>query len=408
MSGQDCIVETRRLRDESSGETVTIDVESSMMTDALMTRASLTTRAAILTIGIWIAVSGLILLPLPVTGTPLTAALALNVVTAAMLGLAASAGLFVLARSVQPQRPLFRYGWLTMGVLFSALVLALVDASKDAVLRRTLQPDAPPIRIELQTSTNLLVFSLILAMIAAMYSVLIDQEALARRERELADARQAAAEAKLAATQAQAAATGARLDALRYQLNPHFLFNTLNGISSLVMSERRDDAEGMIAKLSQYLRLTLTTRADPMLSLEDELALITNYLEIESFRFRDRLTVEIDCPSSLLSLRVPSLLLQPLVENAIKHGVAPTSRPVTLSIAVRTEGDVVAITVCDDGGGAGSKPVLENGLGLGLENVRQRLLFAYGEKAGVTAAPLSPGYRVTLRAPLSSVAAQAA
>ena len=166
----------------------------------------------------------------------------------------------------------------------------------------------------------------------------------------------------------------------------------------MVVTNRPEAAEGMLTKLSDFLRGTLTARPEALIPLEDELASVANYLEIESLRLRDRLSVAVECPSELLDRPVPSFLLQPLVENAIKHGVTPTSRPVTVTIDVRDEGDALRIEVRDDGGAAGPSAATA-GFGLGLSNVRERLRTVYGTAARVVTGRLDPGYRVTLILP---------
>ena len=211
--------------------------------------------------------------------------------------------------------------------------------------------------------------------------------------------RERASRAELAAARAESAATNARLAALRYQLNPHFLFNTLNAISSMVVTNRPAAAEGMLTKLSEFLRGTLASRPDAMVPLEDELASIANYLEIEGFRLRDRLTFEVDCPPELADEPVPSFILQPLIENAVKHGVAPTSRPVTITVRATEDGDgKLLIAVSDDGGGTA---VIAAGFGVGLANVRERLLSVYGLDAELRTERLSPGFSVTMAIPMT-------
>src|SRR4028118_477353 len=125
-------------------------------------------------------------------------------------------------------------------------------------------------------------------------------------------------------------AQDAQLRALRYQINPHFLFNTLNSLSSLVLTQRTDTAERMIMNLSTFFRTTLSADPTADVSLEEEIKLQRLYLDIEQIRFPDRLRVEVDVPEPLLAARVPVLLLQPVVENAVKYGVARSRGAVTL------------------------------------------------------------------------------
>lgn len=198
--------------------------------------------------------------------------------------------------------------------------------------------------------------------------------------------------------QALAAAQHAQLAALRYQLNPHFLFNTLNAISAMIVTRRNEEAEVMTDKLSSFLRASLASDPTELIPLDQELSLIEDYLEIESIRFGERLHIEIDCASDACAVPVPSFLLQPLVENAIKYGVAPSLEPVNIRVTGRTDGDALVVTVEDNGRGAGAA-VKTGGTGVGLQNIRQRLTALYGDAASLTASRRSPGFAATIRLP---------
>jgi signal transduction histidine kinase len=190
----------------------------------------------------------------------------------------------------------------------------------------------------------------------------------------------------------------AEIRALRYQVNPHFLFNTLNSLSSLVMTGRTGEAEAMIMNLSTFYRTSLS--GDPMddVPLAEEVRLQRLYLDIEAVRFPDRLKTEIDVPEELMPLCVPGMILQPLVENAIKYGVSKANRPVTIAITARSERGKLVLTVADDGKGPGD--CAEHGTGVGLANVRDRLQARFGSKAGlVTHAPKGGGFVVTVAMP---------
>jgi hypothetical protein len=190
----------------------------------------------------------------------------------------------------------------------------------------------------------------------------------------------------------------AQLAALRYQLNPHFLFNTLNSISSLVGEERNADAETMLLNLATFIRSTLTEEPGGTISLREEIELQRLYLAIEQARFGERLKVAIDLPFQLSGVRVPALILQPLVENAIHHGVARSEAPMTVRIAAMDRGERVALLVEDDGKGGPAKP--GEGTGLGLANVEARLRVHFGGQASLTAAPVpGGGYRAELAFP---------
>ena len=199
--------------------------------------------------------------------------------------------------------------------------------------------------------------------------------------------------------QALHTAQHAQLAALRYQLNPHFLFNTLNAISAMIVTRRNEEAELMTDKLSSFLRASLASDPTELVPLDQELSLMEDYLEIESIRFGERLHVEIDCASDACAAKVPSFLLQPLVENAIKYGVAPSREPVEIRVAGRREGDQLIVTVEDNGAGAGSA-VKASGTGVGLQNIRKRLAALYGEAGALSLEERAPGFAATIRLPV--------
>ncbi len=196
------------------------------------------------------------------------------------------------------------------------------------------------------------------------------------------------------------AAQEAEIRALRYQVNPHFLFNTLNSLSSLVITGRETEAEAMIMNLSTFYRTSLS--GDPLddVRLEEEVRLQRLYLDIEAVRFPDRLRTEIDIPDALRGACVPGLILQPLVENAIKYGVSRSTRPVTITIRASHDGGILRLEVSDDGPGAKPGAKAAGGAGIGLANVRDRLQARFGAAAGLTTEPPAEGgFRVTLSLP---------
>ena len=174
----------------------------------------------------------------------------------------------------------------------------------------------------------------------------------------------------------------AQLRALQYQLNPHFMFNTLNSIASLISSGKSDRAEQMVENLSDFLRAALVIDPGDDMPLAREIELQSLYLSIEALRFSDRLRVTIDVPEALRKIQLPSLILQPLVENAIKHGVARSGRTTHLEIVAaggaggvgRTGGNTVANTAREAAAGHG----------IGLANVARRLLVRYDQDCGFT------------------------
>lgn len=180
------------------------------------------------------------------------------------------------------------------------------------------------------------------------------------------------------AAASEAAARAAELKALRLQLDPHFLFNALNTVSGLIVAGAPDDADRAVEALSCFLRATLEADASLDVSLADEIRLQKLYLAVEQIRFRERLAVVFDVPEVLMSVHVPALILQPLVENSIRHAVARTSRVVTVTIAARIKDRRLRLSVEDDGPGT-----RDIGLGVGLGNVAGRLGLRYSGSAAI-------------------------
>lgn len=190
----------------------------------------------------------------------------------------------------------------------------------------------------------------------------------------------------------------AQVRALRYQINPHFLFNTLNAIAALVR-DAPDRAEQMVVQLSDFFRRSLAVNPMEDVTLSEEVELQRLYLEIERTRFPDRLRFDVTLDAGSSEARVPALLLQPLVENAVKHGVARSEGRTCLRIRARLDGPMLEIVVENDakasGPGAGGEKV-------GLRNVHDRLRSRFGEEASLETAEIAEGgFRNTLRIPLS-------
>ncbi len=178
----------------------------------------------------------------------------------------------------------------------------------------------------------------------------------------------------------EAAATNAQLTMLRYQLNPHFLFNTLNSISTLVLLKQTEQANAMLSRLSSFLRFTLINEVEAKVTLTQEVETLKLYLDIEKMRFEERLRTEFDVDSTAANALIPSLLLQPLVENAIKYAVTPQEEGADITIRAQLAGERVRIIVSDTGPGlqqGASDP--RTSTGVGMANIRERLMQAYGE-----------------------------
>jgi two-component system sensor histidine kinase AlgZ len=194
--------------------------------------------------------------------------------------------------------------------------------------------------------------------------------------------------------QSQIMAREAELRALRAQVDPHFLFNSLNAVSGLIAPDPVR-AKEMVQRLADFLRSSLTLGAVPRIKLEREMTLVASYLEIEQVRFGDRLRVRVDVEPALNAVAVPPLLLQPLIENAVRHGIATCLGGGTIEVEGRRRGDLVWLTVTNprdpDGG--------RRGTGFGLDIVRRRLSGAFGTRAALAIEPSDESYRVSITWP---------
>src|SRR6476469_4202901 len=173
-------------------------------------------------------------------------------------------------------------------------------------------------------------------------------------------------------------ASTAQLAMLRYQLNPHFLFNTLNSISTLVLLKQTERANAMLARLSTFLRYTLINEPAGKVTLAQEIETLKLYLDIDRMRFEDRLRTRFDTQDEATEALLPSLLLQPLVENAIKYAVTPSENGADIWLTAGREGQAVRIEVADNGNGEGTEIAASPSTGVGLANIRDRLSQAYG------------------------------
>jgi two-component system LytT family sensor kinase len=201
------------------------------------------------------------------------------------------------------------------------------------------------------------------------------------------------------ADRAVASAQFARLQALQSQLEPHFLFNTLNGISSLVAEGRNEAATATIARLSDFLRLTMQTKGTPEITLEQEMAFVRQYLDIQQLRFGDRLVFEFSITAEAMEAVVPTLILQPLVENAVRHGILPRASGGRVTVSARTATGSLLLNVDDDG--LGMRKSTSPLAGLGLSNTATRLAELYGGRAELSVGrSKAGGVGVAIRLPL--------
>lgn len=183
---------------------------------------------------------------------------------------------------------------------------------------------------------------------------------------------------------AKAEVKEAELQLLRYQLNPHFLFNTLNSVAALVSSERAEDAQVMLSRLADFLRFSLEAGKDVLIPLSKESSALAQYLMIEQVRFSDRMTLDVNIPASLETMLVPNMLLQPLAENAIKYAIAPSESGGTIRISAKLRDSRLMLSVEDSGSeqmhnSIDHAELIESGMGMGLRNTRDRLRNLFGK-----------------------------
>ncbi|MFY7835820.1 MAG: sensor histidine kinase [Novosphingobium sp.] len=210
----------------------------------------------------------------------------------------------------------------------------------------------------------------------------------------------------------EAQATSAQLAMLRYQLNPHFLFNTLNSISTLVLLKQTEPANAMLSRLSSFLRYTLVNEPTARVTVAQEIETLKLYLDIERMRFEERLRTEFRIDDAVRNGLMPSLLLQPLVENAIKYAVSPLEYGAEITVEAQLVGPMLRVTVSDTGPGlpAGTDPssvfgVSSDSTGIGLANIRDRLVQAYGENQRFDISNRAEGgFQVVLELPFEAKA----
>ncbi|MFL6753223.1 MAG: sensor histidine kinase [Sphingomicrobium sp.] len=352
---------------------------------AFVTRPDIARQAAKLTLGIWAFTFILFLLPgLAATGR--VPAFAVGYITAdIVVGIILSALLYKVAENVAEASLARRVLTVSIGVCTAAFFFSAFDSLLGGeIIRLFMSAHRIPRDWVNMTVSNFISFSWLYGLLGSVYVILQANAVMRERELQLVEAR--------------ALAQTAQLTALRLQLNPHFLFNTLNAISSLIVTGRNKQGEAMLSKLCDFLRTALGADGTGATTLGEEFEILQTYLEIEAIRFGDRLTVDFECPAELMDLPVPNFILQPLVENAIKHAVAPSSRPVIIRVAARREGDEMVLSVSDNGGGS----IANSGTGVGLSNTRRRLEVEYGGRARLETMAHDQGFLAIIRLPLDA------
>ncbi|QIL01869.1 sensor histidine kinase [Sphingomonas sinipercae] len=252
-----------------------------------------------------------------------------------------------------------------IAVVLASTIFSVIETWSYATF---LKPDSRPMGFE-YLGAILLNFSLLAAWTALYYGInyyILLEEQIHQRER------------------LESQASSAQLAMLRYQLNPHFLFNTLNSISTLVLLKQTERANAMLARLSSFLRYTLANESTAKVTLAQEVETLKLYLEIEKMRFEDRLRPHFKIESETIGARLPSLLLQPLIENAIKYAVTPSEVGADIWLTARREAQSVRIEVADNGNGEGADLAATPSTGVGLANIRERLAQAYGNSHAFT------------------------
>jgi two-component system LytT family sensor kinase len=272
-----------------------------------------------------------------------------------------------------------------LAVVVAAMAFSIIETWSYATF---LKPDSRPVGVE-YLGAILLNFALLAAWAALYYGInyyILLEEQINQRER------------------LESQASSAQLAMLRYQLNPHFLFNTLNSISTLVLLKQTERANAMLARLSSFLRYTLANESTAKVTLAQEVETLKLYLEIEKMRFEDRMRPHFRIDPDTIGAKLPSLLLQPLIENAIKYAVTPSEDGADIWLTASREGQAVRIEVADNGNCEDCGEIsATQSTGVGLVNIRERLQQAYGNAhAFTTRKNEQGGFSVIIEIPYQS------
>ena len=272
-----------------------------------------------------------------------------------------------LFRRLIVMRPVLTLALSLLAVMLASVAFSVIETWSYSTF---LRPDARPVGVE-YLGAILLNFALLAAWASLYYGInyfILLEEQIDQRER------------------LESQASSAQLAMLRYQLNPHFLFNTLNSISTLVLLKQTERANAMLARLSSFLRYTLVNEPTAKVTLAQEVETLKLYLEIEKMRFEDRLRPHFRVDPETIGARLPSLLLQPLIENAIKYAVTASESGADIWLTANREGQGVRIEVADNGDGDNEAAAMtaSPSTGVGLANIRDRLAQAYGAAHAIT------------------------
>ena len=299
-------------------------------------------------------------------------------------GFSLTTALSVIFRSLMQQRALIMWPLALLSVLLATMLYSFIDASMVAIQPRGAE--------ETFATLFLVPFYLDAVTLAAWSSLYFAINYFLRVEQQID---------QLAMLESQA--TASQLAMLRYQINPHFLFNTLNSISTLVLLKQTEPANAMLSRLSAFLRYTLVNEPTANVTMAQEVETLKLYLDIEKMRFEERLRVTFDIDPLVTNARLPSLLLQPLIENAIKYAVTPSEEGADIVLQAQLVGQNVRIIVSDSGGGLNPDiSVPTPSTGVGLTNIRDRLAQAYGEQHRFDTQDIpGGGFAVTIELPFA-------
>jgi sensor histidine kinase YesM len=306
----------------------------------------------------------------------------LRLLVSGITGFSLTVTLAVIFRMLMQQRAILLWSAATLSVAIATMIYSFIDASMVQI-----QPATSDIAFTTLFLSSFFANAVTLAAWSSLYFAI---NYYLRVEQQVD---------QLAALEIQA--TASQLAMLRYQINPHFLFNTLNSISTLVLLKQTEPANAMLSRLSAFLRYTLVNEPTAEVTIAQEIETLKLYLEIEKMRFEDRLRPTFTIDPAVMEARLPSLLLQPLVENAIKYAVTPSETGADIAVSAHLVGQNVRIVVSDSGIGLqGSEGSSTTSTGVGLANIRDRLVQAYGGRQRFDARPTADGgFIVTIEIP---------
>lgn len=351
----------------------------------------------IIATGIWAATAPLYMAPSLAAPEPQPAWIWVAAGLAALVGVLLTPILLWIVRATDRlERRAPRLVAIVAGVVLVAVLHSLIDHVIHEALRARFEPDAEgvvfvdktggksPAPLHFYILMNFMTLVWVHAGVTALGALSRFNMRVRRQE--------------VATAEARAAANQAKLETLRLQLSPHFMFNTLNAISSLILIGRNADAERMLTRLSDFLRASLGPGEAELVSLASELAAVSAYLDIESLRYDGQLGAEVVSDESLHEAMVPTFLLQPLAEQAVAHAVSPPRRGVVIRLRALREGaDRLVVTIearAGNGGESSAPPPLE------LAAVRSRLAAVYDEQAGIEGTSDAAGFTAIARLPL--------